>query len=87
MKEAQDKLLHSYGQHNKTVKPYVVIQGQNLGEIKSAYVVIANHNYKTDRVFDAVDLCFQMHQIFFESYSFICNHVWQFIGSQVYKFE
>ena len=79
-------VLTLHNDHKLVIQPYVVICGQSLSEIKTAFVIVEPLRYQVNSVSEAINVCFQVMKIFEEPYSQICNHLWEFIEKKVYGF-
>ena len=64
-----------------------MINGPSLSNILHAYVVVGKHTYEVPSVLGAVDICYRITSVLQEDFSFICNHVWEFLGNQIYSSE
>lgn len=84
---AENKIHQMYKEHKIKLRPYVIINGPSLNDVKSAFVILEKHKYQVPILVAAIDLCFQCMKIFGEQYSTVCNHVWQSAERKVYKFE
>ena len=82
-----DDVLTLYNDHKLVIRPYVVICGQSLSEIKTAFVIAEPLRYQVSSVSEAISVCFQLMKIFQEPYSKICNHLWEFIEKRIYGFD
>ncbi|XP_043470179.1 uncharacterized protein LOC122503626 [Leptopilina heterotoma] len=87
LQAVENNLLEMHNDHKIKLQPYVIINGPSLNDVKSAFVVLDNYKYQVSSPVVAVDICFQCMKVFGEKYSSVCNHVWQFIEREVYKFE
>ena len=65
-------------------QPFVVINGSSLKNISDVQVVVGKQIYQVPSLLHGVDACFQIMKVLNEPFSAVCNHVWQFLESQVY---
>ncbi|XP_044760070.1 uncharacterized protein LOC123317551 [Coccinella septempunctata] len=72
-------------QRGLTVQPYLIIVGQSLSNVTSAYVVINNNLYNTVSVLDAVDFCFKAYHMLDAKYSYESHHIWYLIQWSLYS--
>lgn len=82
---AKVELLHI--EHKVIPQPYIVINGVDISNTTSWYVISGNHTYQVATPSQAVDLCFQFVKVFQKQFSHVCSHVWQLIEREIYKFE
>lgn len=87
MQAAENELHEMHSIHKMKLQPFVIINGPSLNDIRFSLVVIENYKYQVTLPVAAVDLCFQSIKILGEKFSPVCNHVWQFIEREVFKFE
>lgn len=69
-----------------TVQPYVLLVGQNLSNVNSAFVVVNNIEYKCLSVLDALDFCFKIYQVLNAEYPFSAKHLWYLVQWNIYKY-
>lgn len=86
-KTVREQLLKLHTDHNLPLRPYVVINGPSLSEIKSAYVILDDVVYQVTTTLSAMEILFESMKVFGKTYPRLCNHVWQYLEKAVYGFE
>lgn len=81
----QEELSGVWKLHKLMPRPYIVIIGPTLKDIKSVYVIVGECRFKVDSIVLGVELCFQCIKIFFKGSPVASNHIWEFIEQEVYK--
>jgi len=69
------------------VQPYVLVQGENKGVARSAYVILNGVPWKASSVLNAVDICFKTCYVLNCGFPPEAMHLWLLVQRHLYKFE